>query len=361
MSSDTPTSLYMFRLCFVGPMIGRHPGYVTTQGEILGDHFASAGYPVISVSTSPSRYVRLLDIVTTLMRRRHDVDIQCLQVFGGPSFVVEDLASWFGRRFGQRIIMVLRGGAMPEFMACHPQWTRRVLSRADALVAPSAFLARAVVPYGFQAQVIPNVVDLSKYPYRPRQAIGPRLFWMRSFHPVYNPLMAVRVLARLRSTMPMASLVMAGQDKGLEFATRRLAEELGLNGAVHFPGFLDMAAKVKEGDAADIYINTNHVDNMPVTVVEACAMGLPVVATAVGGVPDLLTDGETGLLVPDNDDQAMTAAIQRLLNDPALATRLSTNGRQLAERSSWEQVRPLWERIFAEVMARAKRSGMESL
>src|SRR5262245_56483075 len=154
---------------------------------------------------------------------------------------------------------------------------------------------------------------------------------------------------------------MAGQDKGLEFEIRRLAEELGLNGAVHFPGFLDMAAKVKEGDAADIYINTNHVDNMPVTVVEACAMGLPVVATAVGGVPDLLTDGETGLLVPDNDDQAMTAAIQRLLNDPALAMRLSTNGRLLAERSSWEQVRPLWERIFAEVMARAKHIGMERL
>jgi glycosyltransferase involved in cell wall biosynthesis len=184
---------------------------------------------------------------------------------------------------------------------------------------------------------------------------------MRSFHPVYNPLMAIRVLARLRATMPTASLVMAGQDKGLEFETRRLAEALGLNGAVHFPGFLDMAAKVKEGDAADIYINTNHVDNMPVTVVEACAVGLPVVATAVGGVPDLLTDGETGLLVPDDDDQAMTTAIHRLLNDPALATRLSTNGRQLAERSSWEQVRPLWERIFAEVMARANRSGMERL
>jgi hypothetical protein len=66
---------------------------------------------------------------------------RCLQVFGDPSFVVEDIASWLGRRFGQRIIMVLRGGAMPEFMA-HPQWTQRVLGRADALIAPSEFLAR---------------------------------------------------------------------------------------------------------------------------------------------------------------------------------------------------------------------------
>jgi glycosyltransferase involved in cell wall biosynthesis len=342
-------------------MIGRHPGHVTTQGEILAEHFASAGYPVISVSTSLNRYVRLLDIVTTLIRQQPKVDIQCLQVFGGPSFVVEDIASWLGQQFGQRIIMVLRGGAMPEFMARHPQWTRRVLSRADALVAPSVFLARAVIPYGFQAWIISNMIDLSKYPYRHRQAIDPHLFWMRSFHPIYNPLMAIRVLARLRPTMPTASLVMAGQDKGLEFQTRRLAEELGLNGAVRFPGFLDMATKMHEGNAADIYINTNHVDNMPVGIVEACAMGLPVIATAVGGVPDLLTDGETGLLVPDNDDRAMAEAIHHLLNDSALASRLSTNGRQLAAHSSWEQVRPLWERIFAEVMARPKRSRMESL
>jgi len=351
----------MLRLCFVGPMIGRRPEYVATQQEILDDLFASAGYPVISVSTALSRYVRLLDVVTTLIRRRHDIDIQCLQVYGGLSFVTEDIASWLGRQFRQRIIMVLHGGAMPEFMARHPQWTRRVLARADAFVAPSEFLARTITSYGFQAHIIPNVIELPRYPYRHRQAVRPRLFWMRSFDPVYNPLMAIRVLARLRSIMPMASLIMAGKDKGLEYETRRLAEALGLNGAVHFPGFLDMAAKVREGNAADIYINTNHVDNMPVTVVEACAMGLPVVTTAVGGIPDLLTDGETGLLVPDNDDQAMTAAIHRLLNEPALATRLSTNGRQLAERSSWEKVRPLWEQLFAEVMARPPRSKMESL
>src|SRR5689334_18703092 len=125
-------------------MVGRNPGYVTTQGEILADHFASAGYPTISVSSSPNRYVRSMDIITTLIRRSHDVKIQCLQVFGGPSFVVEDMASWLGRSFGQRIVMVLRGGAMADFMSRYPRWSCRVLRRADALVAPSAFLARAV-------------------------------------------------------------------------------------------------------------------------------------------------------------------------------------------------------------------------
>jgi phenylacetate-CoA ligase len=164
--------------------------------------------------------------------------------------------------------------------------------------------------------------------------------------------MAIRVLARLRATIPEASLVMAGRDKGLEIEARQLAEQLGLNGAVRFAGFLDLAEKVHEGHAADIFINTNRIDNMPVAVVEACAMGLPVVATAVGGVPDLLKDGETGLLVPDDDDKMMVEAIKRLLNDAELAGRLSANGRRLAEHSAWEQVRPQWEQLFADLMAR---------
>jgi glycosyltransferase involved in cell wall biosynthesis len=170
--------------------------------------------------------------------------------------------------------------------------------------------------------------------------------------------MAVRVMARLRTAMPEASLVMAGQDKGLQSTVEEMAERLELKNAIRFPGVLDMAGKAHEGDAADIFLITNRVDNMPVTAVEACAMGMPVVATAVGGIPDLLTDGDTGLLVPDDNDEAMARAIHRLVSEPGLADRLSANGRKLAERSSWERIRPMWERVFAEVLSSraAKRS-----
>jgi L-malate glycosyltransferase len=345
------------RLCFVGPMVGRNPGYVTTQGEFLSDLFAAHGFSVICVSSRPNRYHRLADIVHTLIRRRRDVDLQCLQVYGGPSFVVEDIASWLARRFGQRIVMHLHGGAMPRFMKRHPRWSCRVLGRADALVTPTRYLAQAVVPYGLQAQVIPNGIHLSDYPYRHRKAVRPRLFWMRSFHSIYNPKMAIRVLAHLRDTFPDARLMMAGQAKGLESEVAQLADSLGVSEAVRFPGFLDMAGKIREGEAADIAISTAHVDNTPVAVIEACAMGMPVVSTAVGGVPDLLTDEETGLLVPDDDDEAMARAIQRLVEEPALASRLSANGRELAHSFSWERAYPQWVQLFTDVMAgpRAKR------
>ena len=341
------------RLCFVGAMVGRNPGYATTQGEILADCFAAAGYPTISVSALPNRYARLCEIISTLLRKRSEVDVQFLQVFSGRSFVVGDLASWLARKFGQSLVMVLRGGALPDFVARYPAWSRRVLGRAHALVAPSPFLAQALACYGFDVKVIPNVVDISAYPYRHRHVLAPRFFWMRAFHPVYNPQMAVRVVARVRKVFPNASLVIAGQDRGTRHHVQQMARELGLGDAARFPGYLDMAAKVREGNAADIFLNTNRIDNMPVSVIEACAMGLPVVATNVGGIPQLLTDDETALLVPDDDDEAMAAASLRLLHDATLAGQLSQNGRKLASLSSWEQVRPQWERLLASVLAQS--------
>jgi L-malate glycosyltransferase len=337
------------RLCVVGPLVGCNPGRVTSQGELLAAYFTAAGYRVTATSGAPSRYVRLIEIVDTLVRSRRLIDTVLLQVYGGRSFVVEDIASALARRFGHRIVMHLHGGAMPAFMSRFPRWTRRVLSRADAIVAPSPFLARGVAQHGWAASTIPNIIDVTDYSFRERAPASPRLFWMRSFHPIYNPVMALRVLQRVRAVLPEATLTMGGQDKGLEPSLRREAVRMGVADAVRFVGFLDHAGKRREGEAADIFINTNRIDNTPVAIIEACAMGLPVVSTDVGGIRDLLSDGVSGLLVPDDDVQAMAEAILRLVGDPRLAQRLSINGRKLAEVSSWEQVRVEWERLFAQL------------
>lgn len=333
-------------------MHGRRHGFSTSQGLILSDLFKADGYSVAAASSVANRYLRLLNIALTLGRLGRSVDVQCLEVYGGPSFVVEDMASWIGKTFGQRIVMTLHGGSLPEFIARYPSWAHRVLSRADALVCPSRFLQRAVAAHGFHAELIPNVIDLTQYDFRHRAAARPRLFWMRAFHPVWNPLMALRVLRRVRDVEPDATLVMAGQDKGMRDEVRQAAAAMNLAGAVTFPGFLDAAGKRHHGNEADIFMTTNRIDNMPVAVVEACAMGMPVVSTNVGGVPDLLTDGSTGLLTADDDDAAMAASVLRIVREPELCARLSGNGRQLAERSAWSAVQPQWDSLFDRVMAR---------
>lgn len=335
------------RLCIVGPMLGRHPGVVTTQGELLADALAAAGHDVTRASDHPARLGRLVDIARTVLRARGRAEVLVVQTFGGPSFVVEDVASLLGRWGGMRIVFHLHGGAMPAFMQRHPRWTRRVLRRGDALVAPSAFLADAVRAHGFEARVIPNGIALADYPFRARTRLAPRLFWMRTFHPLYNPTLAVRVLARVRETHPDATLTMAGQEKGSGDAVRAEVARLGLGDAVRFVGFLDHAGKLAHGDAADVFLNTNHVDNTPVGVLEAAALGLPVVATDVGGLRHLVRHEESALLVADDDAEGMAAAVRRLLDEPALAERLSRNGRAVAERSAWGGVVAAWDALFA--------------
>ncbi|MFN3648016.1 MAG: glycosyltransferase family 4 protein [Armatimonadota bacterium] len=332
-------------------MVGRNAGYVTTQGEILTDHLGEAGYATLCVSAHPNRYLRLLDMAQTVVRQRHGYDLIILQVYSGASFVFADLVSALAVRLKKPVVFHLHGGALPQFIRSRPAWGRRVLARGSAMVAPSRYLVNAVAEHGFKAEMIRNIVDVAHYPFRHRLNLRPRLFWMRAFEPVYNPEMAVRTLAELRRRVPDARLVMAGQAKGLEQRTAQLAEDLGVAPAIHFPGFVNLPGKLKYAEESDLFLNTNRIDNTPVGVVEACAFGLPVVATRVGGLPHLLTEGETGLLVPSEDYQAAAEAATRLLSDHELAGRLSSQGRRLAEEFSWNNVLPRWEQIFQRVLA----------
>lgn len=350
MTRHSLTAITRPRLGFVGPMLGRNPGWVVTQGEILADLFAEAGYDVRLTSEHPGRLRRLADILSSLVVWRNEVDLVVHSVFSGSAFGVTDAASALCRLLNLPQIFVLRGGALPEFAGRHPGWVARVMDRAEAIVAPSGFLAHQFSALAPDIQVIPNIIDLHLYPYRQRTKVQPRLLWMRTFHDVYHPEMAIETLAALRRTHPEATLTMAGQDKGLLEPVRALAAEQGVDTAVRFAGFLDSAGKTREFAAHDIYLNTNRVDNMPVSVVEAAAFGVPVIATAVGGVPFLLEDGRSGLLVPDSDAEAMAEAVRRLIDDPDLASSLSANGRRLAEASAWPRVRLQWEALFQEVL-----------
>lgn len=337
-------------LCIIGNLLGRNPGFATTQGQILADLLSVDGHVVVSVSSKINRLSRLFEIVRTVIAKRKNVDILMVEVYSGANFIVADIIGSLGRLFRIPMIFVLHGGNLPQLTRLHPRWARRVLDQANILVAPSKFLRRELRELGMSIRVVHNIVDLPQYPFKLRQEVAPRLLWMRAFHDLYRPQMAVRVLDVIIKKYPNATLVMAGVDKGLEPEIKKMGDDLGLSEALRFPGFLEHRAKIEEFSNADIFLNTNHVDNMPVAVIEARAMGLPVVATSVGGIPYMITNGEDGLLVPDSDVDAMAAAIVALLENPELAGRISKNGRKVAERSSWEKVRADWEKLFDEIL-----------
>jgi glycosyltransferase involved in cell wall biosynthesis len=342
--------LLSIRICSIGNMLGRNAGYITTQGQILADLLAGEGYDVTCVSSKINRFLRLMEIIKTLVAGRHHFDMVLLEVYSGLNFIVADIVGRLCRAFKIPMIMVLHGGELPEHIQKYPRWTKKVLKRGAILVAPSPFLAEKIGEYEFQVRVIPNIIDIEKYPFCERSKISPQLIWMRSFHPIYNPEMAVKVLCKLKGIEPSATLIMAGVDKGLEDSIKEMVEAMNLTDSVQFTGFLDLKKKLREFRAADVFINTNRVDNMPVSVVEARASGLPVVATNVGGLRYLIQNGEDGMLVENDDVEAMVGSINTLLKNPELTRKISQNGRAFAESSAWTNVCIKWESLFSELI-----------
>jgi L-malate glycosyltransferase len=351
MAAQAPeVTVHRPRICFVGPMMGSHHGWVVSPAETLAELFSRDGYQVRLTSARAHPVLRAVDAALSLIAWRREVDVVVLLVFSGRGFALADVASRIACWLGKPVVFRLSGGSLPDFFRRRPRWVRRVLDRGSACVAPSSFLAEFFRGWGYDVTVVPNALPLERYPFRHRENLAPRLLWMRTFHEIYNPMMAIEVLADLRRDYPGATLTMAGQEKGLLEETRRLAMRLGVAEAVRFAGFLDTEGKQREFPNHDLFLNTNRVDNMPVSVMEAAAFGLPIVATRVGGISHLLCDGQTALLVPDGDAVAMAAAVRRLLAEPALAAHLSEGGRRLAESCAWEAVRQSWQAVFDRVV-----------
>jgi glycosyltransferase involved in cell wall biosynthesis len=141
-----------------------------------------------------------------------------------------------------------------------------------------------------------------------------------------DPLLFLRALALVRGPFS-ASLVGDGPDRA---AVERELERLGLGGRVRLQGTRDDVPELLA--SSHVFVLSSQSEALPVSVLEAMAAGLPVVATRVGGVPELVVDGETGLLVPAGDSPGLAAALQRMVDDPALRARLGAAGRARVEK-----------------------------
>jgi glycosyltransferase involved in cell wall biosynthesis len=252
-------------------------------------------------------------------------------------------AIFIARLRGTPVIVNYRGGNAGSFFGKAPRHVLRTLSKAEIRVAPSAFLSRVFSTHGLQAEVIPNIVDLTRFPFRPLRTFGdaPHIIVTRNLEPIYDIPTALAAFARVREAFPRAILTVAGTGPELE-RLRALARQLGMEESVQFPGRIENADIAKLYAAADCLINPSTVDNMPISVLEAFASGVPVVSTDAGGIPDIVDHGRSGLLVPIGDGIRMAQEVVRVLRTPTLARSLVCAGRAEAERYEWPRVRDQW-------------------
>ncbi len=250
-------------------------------------------------------------------------------------------AIWLGRFRRVPVVVNYRGGQAAEFLSRSAWLVRCTLARTAHLVVPSGFLQEVFGRSGMTAQVVPNVVDLQRfYPENRSVSAAPHLVVARNLETIYDNQTALQAFVVVHRRYPASRLTIAGTGPEAP-RLRELVRKLGIEDNVTFAGRLERLEMATLLRSCTVSINPSLVDNAPNSVLEALASGVPVVSTRVGGVPFIVRDGVTALLVPPSDPASMATAVLRLLDDPALAAALSQAGLVEAKRYAWEEVAPV--------------------
>jgi L-malate glycosyltransferase len=282
-----------------------------------------------------------------LVRELRHADV--VHVFSASyfSFLLAPLpAIVVARLWGKPVVLNYRSGQAPDHLGRSPI-ARAALRAVDSNAVPSRFLHDVFARFGIPSQIIPNIVDVERFAFRRRSALRPRVLSTRNFEPLYNVACTLRAFKHVQNRYPDATLTLVGSGSE-DAALRATVKELALRN-VQFAGRVPPTDIWRFYAEADIYLQTPDIDNMPSSVLEAFASGCAVVATKAGGVPAILTDDVHGILVTCGDDRAAGAAMVRLLEDPALASRLTSAARESCEQYQWDRVRRQWLALYREV------------
>jgi L-malate glycosyltransferase len=372
MRADSAVVPSRIRLAIVAPSLRILGGHSVQAVRMLEGWAQSADVEAWLVPINPvppPPFARLLGVkfvrtVATqlcywplLVRELRRADIVHVFSASYTAFLLSTLpAVLVARALGKPVVLNYHSGEAPDHLA-GSRLARALLRHAsDVIVVPSRFLVEVFRQFGLKSTVVFNSIDTAQYHYRPRSPLRPRLLSTRNLEPLYNVACTLRAFARVQKLQPEATLTLIGCGSE-DNALRSLVRALGLQ-HVTFVGRVHPRDMARYYAAADIYVQTPSIDNMPLSVLEAFASGLPVVSTRVGGVPAILTDQHHGLLADDNDDDGIAGCILQLLADPERARTLASHAFGTLQPYEWPRVREAWLAVYRQVLAPASDRPM---
>jgi L-malate glycosyltransferase len=314
--------------------------------------------PVNPVPPGPLRHGRNVKYVRTVVTEatylpslvKHLSRVDVAHVFSASytSFLLAPLpAILTARALGVPVVLNYRSGEAPDHLA-RSLVARKAIASVDLNVVPSRFLVDVFAGFGISATTIPNLVDLSRFAFRPRVPLTPRILSTRNLESLYNVACTVRAFRLVQDRYPDASLTLVGGGRE-ELPLRSLVRDLALRN-VTFTGRVSPGKIADFYASHDIYLQSPDIDNMPTSILEAYASGLPVVSTDAGGITAILTHGTHGLLAPMNDHQALAMHVLSLLESPDIAARLTRNALATCDAYTWTALREQWLRAYRSVL-----------
>ncbi len=284
----------------------------------------------------------------SLLARVNRFDVIHIFSASYTSFVIAPTpAILIARLFGKKIVLNYRSGEAEDHLK---RWHRTAIPTirlVDRVAVPSGYLVDVFARFGLRARAIYNTVDTDCFRFRKRDRLRPVFLSNRNLEPLYNIGCILRAFSIIQQSYPEARLVVAG-DGGARAGLEELARNLKLNN-IEFLGRVPHEKMYQLYAEADIYLNSPNIDNMPGSIIESFASGLPVVTTDAGGIPYIVTEGETGLMVERDDHEALAEQALRLLDDETLAARVAIKAREECDKYKWSSVRSHWLKLYHEL------------
>ena len=304
------------------------------------------------------KYVRTiateLTYVPLLVRELSRADVVHVFSASYSSFLLAPLpAIVVAKLLGKPVVLNYRSGEAGDHLR-RSAIARAALARVDRNVVPSRYLVEVFGAFGIDASIVPNIVDPRQFGFRDRDPLRPRLVSTRNFEALYDVETTLRAFRVVQDRWPDASLTLVGGGSR-EAALKALSERLQLRNIV-WVGRVPPDQIARHYADNDIYIQSPSVDNMPTSVIEAFASGLPVVSTDAGGVPAIVTHRRTGLLAAPGDADALAAHVLDLLSNPERARAIARAAFESSQSCTWPSVRDEWLRVYRSLLPRADRS-----
>ena len=310
--------------------------------EVLFQEFVE----IKTCSDKKNKLIRLFDMFYYFMRYGLFYDKIIIDVYSTTAIYFAYIFSLLSIIFKKKYILFLHGGNLPKKYEASPKKINFIFTNAQKVISPSKYLHSFFTKNDYKIKLIPNIIEIEKYPFFERKKIRPKILSLRGFSSIYNPMMTLEAVKLLRSEFTNIELLMLGNPNDELYSdVKNFIINNNLENNIIVQNKLPLKKWIELSKDYDIMVSNPIIDNTPISLIEGMALGMCLISTNVGGVP-FLVENDSCILIEDNNTNELVKGIKDLIENRELASNLSLAGRKLSEKYSWDSVKEKWKNVL---------------
>lgn len=317
-------------------------GGISAQVLNLYNALTSDGYNV-EIFNTKGNYLKRAFMFFPLLKKSYSYNVLHAHGCSDFGFFPILLTVIIGIILRKKKIITFHGGGADVFLRKHNWWATSILKKANNIIVMSSYLESVFTKYSIQTKVVPNIFEKDCYLSK-KNYTYPKIISIRSLESIYNIDDIIRSFSIIKVKYPKASLKIVG-DGSKRQSLEKLVENLRL-ADVTFSGRINNDRIVEALQDSNIFISASSFDNQPFSILEAFICGLPVIATNIGGIPDMIQNGVNGLLFKPKNYKEIVHYVDWIMKNKRKTQNIIRNGKDSLAHYSWDEQKDVMKYLY---------------